>query len=254
MKLFGIEVNRRYGIWLAIQLITIIDIVLISIDLLFTMPPEVSSFIRSFDFIVCAILLLQWFYVFYISKPKSIFVKQTSNWIDLIASIPFDTLLPVLLPHTAILRYLKLLRFLRVFVLFKRFSNGLRRFFEKTYLDKIIALIILLIAVFTILLNLYGSTYGPFEDFYFVIVTLTTVGYGDVVPQTFAEKIIAIVLLFVGVFVFSTITAAISSFLTDRLMNKDAYIKNEIESLHRENDELKEEIQELKELIKKIER
>ena len=252
MKLFGNEVNKRYAIWIAIQPITILDIVLISIEMIFSLPSEIAVFITRFDFIVCIILLAQWFYILYLSRPKTIFLKRASNWIDLIASIPFDTLLPIIIPQAGILRYLRVLRFLRIFALFKRFSNSLQRFFEKTYLDKIIAAIVLVIAVFTILLYLHGPSYGAFDDFYFVIVTLTTVGYGDVTPQTFSEKIIAIVLLFVGVFVFSTITAAISSFLTDRLLNKDEYIKSEIKNLHKENEELKEEIHELKELIKEI--
>lgn len=58
-----------------------------------------------------------------------------------------------------------------------------------------------------------------FDDFYFVIVILTTSGYGDVTPQTYNEKVIAI--LFAGIFIFSTITAEISSFLTEHLLKSD---------------------------------
>ena len=115
-----------------------------------------------------------------------------------------------------------------------------------------------------------GPTYDLFDDFYFVVVTLATVGYGDVVPKTFNEKVITIILIVIGVFVFSTITAAISSFLTDRLLDKEEddigkiveenvnsineeldQIKSELEITQKQNQELKDEILELKEMIGK---
>ena len=192
-----------------------------------------------------------------------------SNWIDLIASIPFDVILPTIIPSAGLLRYLRLLKLLRVVALFNRFFNGINKFLDKTNLDKILGGVIFTILIFTVLMYYYGPSYGLFDDFYFVIVTLTTVGYGDVTPHTFNEKVIAIALIFVGIFVFSTITAVISSFFTDRLLNKEeddidqlieenvktindelSEIKKELEVSHKENQELKEEIQELKMLIK----
>ena len=112
---------------------------------------------------------------------------------------------------------------------------------------------------------MFGSSNDLFESFYFVIVTLTTVGYGDIVPQTFNDRVITILLIIVGIFIVSTITAALSSYLTDRLMgNNENEMADEIRSIVKENsqeviDELKavreenkklrDEINELKELI-----
>lgn len=87
-------------------------------------------------------------------------------------------------------------------------------------------------------------------------MTLATVGYGDVVPLTFAEKIISICLIVTGVFVFSLTTAAISSFLTNRLLKKDSDnitlddIKSDLDDIQNENAELKKEIKELKKEIR----
>lgn len=237
-------------------------------------PPNIAFYFRTFDFCLCIVLLIQWFYVFYISRPKIIFLKQKSNWIDLIASIPFDAILPIILPQANILRYLRVLRLLRIFALFNRFFDGIDRFIETSNMDKILGGVFFTVLIFTLILFVYGPTYDLFDDFYFVIVTLTTVGYGDIVPVTFNEKIISLFLIIAGIFIFSTITAAISSYFTDRLLNKndmaieDAVeemfdekvesingelksIKNELELSRQENSELKKEILELKELIKK---
>lgn len=257
MNLFGREVNSRMMIWFGLHGLIIVDIVLITIAMLINLPEDIALGITTFDFCVCIILLVEWFINFYISKPRKVFLKQKSNWLDLIASIPLDMLLPAIIPSAVLLRYLRLLKLLRVVALFNRFFHGFEKFIKKTNLDKILGGVFFTILIFTLILYIFGPTYGLLDDFYFVIVTLTTVGYGDVIPQTFNEKIIAIILIFVGIFVFSTITAVISSYFTDRLINEDDEeiedkldtVLNELKHVRSENKMLKDEINELKELI-----
>ena len=254
---------------MALQILIIIDVILIIASLFLDLPADFLLYFHIFDFCLCIVLLVEWGYRFHISKPKKIFLKQRGNWIDLIASIPFDVILPILFPQAGFLVHLKFLRLLRVIALIERFFHSVNRFIDKTYLDKILSGVVLIIIFFTVLMYYYGPSYGLFDDFYFVVVTLTTVGYGDVTPHTFSEKVITVFLIIVGVFVFSTITAAISSYLTDRLLHKEEVdisniieenakplsdeldeIRKELEVTHKENQELKDEIRELKELIK----
>ena len=95
---------------------------------------------------------------------------------------------------------------------------------------------------------------------YFVIVTLTTVGYGDVTPSTHNQKVFAMILILIGMALVSTITAVMSSFLTDRILEDDDEIlealneksdeiMDELRTVKEENRDLKNEISELKELI-----
>ena len=270
LNIFGRQVNKIRARWMALQILVVIDIILILMTLFLDLPADFLLYFHIFDFCLCIVLLFEWGYRFYISKPKKIFLKQKGNWIDLIASIPFDVILPALIPQAGILVYLRFLRLLRVIALIERFFHAVNRFIEKTYLDKILSGVALIILFFTVLMYCYGPSYGLFDDFYFVVVTLTTVGYGDVTPHTYNEKIITVFLIVVGVFVFSTITAAISSYLTDRLLHKEeediskiveenvkpindelAEIRKELEVTHKENEELKGEIRELKEMINK---
>lgn len=269
MNIFGHEINRLYARWLFINVLILIDIIAISLMMFFDLPYDVVLKIHIYDFIVCIILLVQWFWTLYLSNPKRIFLKRPGNWIDLIASIPFDAILPFVMPHIIVLRYLRLLKMIRVVVLFKRLSHNLDRFFKVSNLDTILSLLFFTIIIFTMLMWIFGNSYDMFDDFYFVITTLATVGYGDVVPATTAEKLISIVLIIVGVFIFSTITAAISSFFTDRLLSdtdnefetlieekeksmniKFDELKSELEKTQNQNEELKREISELKELIR----
>lgn len=267
MKLFGMQLNKRMAVWFGLHGLIIVDIVLITVAMLFALPPDIARNIRIFDFVVCILLLIEWSINFYLSSPKKLFLKQRGNILSLIASIPFDVILPAVIPGINLLRYLRLLKLLRIIVLFNRFFDGINRFLKKTNMDKIIGGVILTVLIFTVLMYIFGQTYGLFDDFYFVVVTLTTVGYGDITPKTFNEKVITLMLIFVGIFIFSTITAAISSFLTERLLEDDdkdigknleksidekfETLNGKIENLNEENKLLREEIRELKEFIEK---
>ena len=51
---------------------------------------------------------------------------------------------------------------------------------------------------------------------YFTMVSVTTVGYGDVVPKTAEGRIAASALMLLGIGLFSAVTAIITSFMLDR--------------------------------------
>lgn len=241
----------------------IIDIVLISLSMFVSMPENVLFIILGFDFFVCIFLLIDWANDLYNSQPRSDFLKKPSTWVSLIASIPLQVLLPITIPGINFLRYFRLLKLLRVLILFDKFFDGLGNFVKRSNLHIISAGVIVTVIVFTAVLHTFGTSYSLFDYFYFVIVTLATVGYGDVVPLTFTEKIISICLIIIGAFVFSLTTAAISSFLTNRLFKKDNEltledIKYDLDTIQNENAELKKEIRDLnneirdlKDLIKK---
>lgn len=235
----------------------IIDIVLISLSMFVSMPENVLFIILGFDFFVCIFLLIDWANDLYNSQPRSDFLKKPSTWVSLIASIPLQVLLPITIPGINFLRYFRLLKLLRVLILFDKFFDGLGNFVKRSNLHIISAGVIVTVIVFTAVLHTFGTSYSLFDYFYFVIVTLATVGYGDVVPLTFTEKIISICLIIIGAFVFSLTTAAISSFLTNRLFKKDNEltledIKYDLDTIQNENAELKKEIRDLNNEIRDL--
>ncbi|HEX7490317.1 MAG TPA: ion transporter [Candidatus Limnocylindrales bacterium] len=54
---------------------------------------------------------------------------------------------------------------------------------------------------------------NPFDALWWGVVTLTTVGYGDVTPQTTEGRVAAMVLMLLGIGLFGAITATITSYL-----------------------------------------
>lgn len=283
MQIFGKEINIRYFLYTrGLPALIIVDLFLITISLIFEIPNDVMLNIQQFDLIVCIILLGEYFLNLFLSGSKKLYIFDKENIIGLIASIPFDYILPLILPvalPVVFLRYLRIFKLIRVVKLAQ--FDIIKDLFRKTGLHKVLIGIFITILIFWAAFFLFSPSYGWVDDFYFVIVTLTTVGYGDVTPKTYNEKVLVIILILIGVFVFSAITALMSSFLTDRILDDDEedrvseiqetieeksenimaeiksvrmenkQLKDEANELKAETDELKAEIKELKDMINK---
>lgn len=270
MQIFGKEINIRYFLYTrGLSALIIVDLFLITISLIFEIPNDVILNIQQFDLIVCIILLGEYFLNLFLSGSKKLYIFDKENIIGLIASIPFDYILPLILPvalPVVFLRYLRIFKLIRVVKLAQ--FDIIKDLFRKTGLHKVLIGIFITILIFWAAFFLFSPSYGWVDDFYFVIVTLTTVGYGDVTPKTYNEKVLAIILILIGVFVFSAITALMSSFLTDRILDDDEEdrvseiqetieeksenIMAEIKSVRMENKQLKDEANELKAEIKEL--
>ena len=270
MQIFGKEINIRYFLYTrGLPALIIVDLFLITISLIFEIPNDVMLNIQQFDLIVCIILLGEYFLNLFLSGSKKLYIFDKENIIGLIASIPFDYILPLISPvalPVVFLRYLRIFKLIRVVKLAQ--FDIIKDLFRKTGLHKVLIGIFITILIFWAAFFLFSPSYGWVDDFYFVIVTLTTVGYGDVTPKTYNEKVLAIILILIGVFVFSVITALMSSFLTDRILDDDEEdrlseiqetieeksenIMAEIKSVRMENKQLKDEANELKAEIKEL--
>ena len=53
-----------------------------------------------------------------------------------------------------------------------------------------------------------------FQAFYFIVTTMTTVGYGDMYATTIREQIFCVFLMLFGVFYFSMISGSLTSILS----------------------------------------
>lgn len=60
-----------------------------------------------------------------------------------------------------------------------------------------------------------------FDAIWYTIVTVTTVGYGDIAPASFWGRLSAMALLLVGVAIFGALSGKFASFILDRQQKKD---------------------------------
>ena len=63
----------------------------------------------------------------------------------------------------------------------------------------------------------YTESLHPFDAFYFVIVTLATVGFGDISPHTFGGRLLTLVIILAGVGCFVAVAAdVVEYFISER--------------------------------------
>ena len=83
------------------------------------------------------------------------------------------------------------------------------------------------------------KTFG--DGIWWALVTITTVGYGDITPLTTEGRIVAGILMFLGLGLIATITAVISA----------KFIQNFVD--HHTNDDVLDKLEELESEIEKLE-
>lgn len=60
-----------------------------------------------------------------------------------------------------------------------------------------------------------------FDAFWYTLVTITTVGYGDITPESFVGRLAGLVLLLFGVVIFAAFSGKFASVLFDRQLKRD---------------------------------
>lgn len=159
--------------------------------------------------------------VYCLKKPK-VYVLSFFGLIDLLAILP--TYISWLLPGAQsllIIRILRLLRIFRIFRLRQYFTEGKHMLQALKASQRKIAVfmffIVLMVIVFGSLMYLIeggipgsGFTSIP-RSIYWAIVTLTTVGYGDITPVTALGQFISAIVMILGYAVIAVPTGIVSA-------------------------------------------
>lgn len=159
-----------------------------------------------------------------------------SSIIDFLAILPF--FLEVFLHHLMDLRFLRVFRLLRLFKL-TRYTGA-----TKTLTTVVVrewpvlaasAFVMLLLVILTASLGyLFEHEAQPekFENIpqsiYWAVITLASVGYGDISPVTPMGRMMTIVLALLGIGIFAIPAALLSSAFTDQLRIERETLKNEL--------------------------
>jgi voltage-gated potassium channel len=155
--------------------------------------------------------------------------------VDLLAILPFY--LQILMPG-ADLRVLRVLRLLRILKL-SHYSSALedlaaavrseaRSFWAALYL-------LLIVTLLTSSLMYFAENAAQPEKFgsipdalYWSLITLTTVGYGDVTPVTAIGKVLSVLTAFMGVCTVAMLTGIVSSAFANQMARRKAIYESEL--------------------------
>ena len=192
---------------LAIIIISVIGVMLDSDK---SIHQKYGNLLLTAEWIFTIFFTLEYILRIYCSRSKKKYILSTMGIIDLLSIIP-TYLIGFYAPIGSLtdIRIFRLIRIFRIFQLSSYLRSGhtmqiaLRNAIPKiiVFLLSVLLLIIILGTIMYIFEGLVGGNPG-FQDIpnsiYWSIVTLTTVGYGNVIPVTVIGKIIAAAIMLLG--------------------------------------------------------
>ena len=157
---------------------------------------------------------------------------------------------PILWDYTPLVGLLRQLRLLLMLVLLVQFIPSVRHVLLRNHLGYTLLIAIVITLVSGIVITQVDPAISSIGDgIWFAWVTLTTVGYGDVVPKSTAGRLIGGVLTFLGLVFFSLISANIAAFLVrrdvEKVERKEGALGHEIKDLQTQLDRIEQSVERL---------
>ena len=206
---------------LVVQFLVVISLLSFSLETLPNLSKNQIFILKLIEIVIITIFSIEYLLRIFVTNKKFKYIFSFYGLIDLL------TILPFYLSLTIDLRSLRALRLLRLFRILKlvRFNKAINRFQEalKIAREEII------IFIFATCIVLYLSSVGifffenaiqpdkfssVFHSLWWAIVTLTTVGYGDIYPLTLGGRIFTFFILILGLGVVGIPAGLIASALT----------------------------------------
>lgn len=206
---------------LIIQFIIIISLISFSIETIPSLSKTTAQVLKYIEIVTVFIFTLEYLCRIYVADNKLRFIFSFYGIIDLIAILPFYITRGIDLRSIRIVRLFRLFRILKVV----RYSQAIQRLKKAFVTVKEELLLFLIATVFLLYISSVGIYYfennaqpeqfkSVFHCLWWAIVTLTTVGYGDVYPITTVGKIFTSFIAITGIGVVAVPTGLIASALT----------------------------------------
>jgi voltage-gated potassium channel len=172
--------------------------------------PELSANDRHalhiFEIVAAVLFTIEYALRILVAEHRWRFIFSFYGLVDLVAFLPFYIATGVDLRAVRALRLLRVFRVLK----FLRYTKAIDRFKQVFHELKDEMTVFLVVALLTVFLSSVGIYYfeseaqpqkfgSVFQCMWWAVVTLTTVGYGDVVPVTIGGRIFTSVILVLGV-------------------------------------------------------
>ncbi len=201
-------------------LLSILTVILESVS---SIQAQFGEVLRTIEWIFTILFTIEYLSRIYVIRNPSSYIFSFLGIIDLLAILP--TYLSIFLVGSQYFLAVRIIRLLRVFRIFKlsRYlgeADILKRALRASF-HKITVFVLAVISIVIITGTLMYLVEGPAHGFtsipisiYWSIVTLTTVGYGDIAPQTVLGQTLASFIMIMGYGIIAVPTGIVTSELT----------------------------------------
>lgn len=198
--------------------LSLISVCLLVFEVLADHTPAQLRSLEVADVSIAFIFLADFVYNLVRAENRVIWLR--GHWWELLAAIPINSTTTQMLRGLRLLRVLRLVRLLRLvrfMVRFRILLNKAVEFAEQTYLiyTATIGGVVLMSGALGFHYMEGGinpNVHSLWDSFWWTVVTLTTVGYGDIYPVTTGGRILAMVLMLGGIATISAVTGSIAAY------------------------------------------
>ncbi|NOH98393.1 ion transporter [Vibrio sp. 99-70-13A1] len=224
--------GRAFDIGLIIAIIA--SLIVLVLDSIPALNEQWSDVFMYLEFGFTGLFTIEYLLRLYCSPKPKAYAGSFYGVIDLLAILP--TYLALFFPTAAYISVIRMLRVMRIFRILKlvRYLQDSNILLRSLLMAKRKILIffstvgILVIILGSIIYVIEGPKHGftsiP-QSIYWAIVTITTVGYGDLVPQTSIGKAIASITMLLGYSILAVPTGIITAELNQEMNSHKSLVK-----------------------------
>lgn len=205
---------------------------------------------RIADWLVWLLFVLETSVLSSLVADRATYLRH--NWMNLLIIVGG---LPLIWNITPLAGVLRSLRLLLLFSLFLRFSTTVRAMLRHNSIGATLGAASMVIILSGLVMAAIEPTVtSPWDGIWWAWVTVTTVGYGDIVPHTAAGKLFGSLLILMGVALFALMTASFSSFFIGRDVSKvEEGIERDVSKLEHEDAEFRTVMERMSRTLSRLE-
>ncbi|MBN2074797.1 MAG: potassium channel family protein [Dehalococcoidales bacterium] len=210
-----------------IGVLAVFSIILVAVESLADVSEGMLRAIYIVDGVICCVFAWDFIFRLKASESKMHFLKTSGfEILAMIPAVAFYALGAI----PAISTGFRSLRLVRVVIVFARMRRVMMRsggFLKRSNLIAMIGITtgIIFLGAFAVLVLETGTEGARITNLadavWWTISTITTVGYGDVVPHSMAGRIMGMVLMVVGIGVMAALISQVSAALVEKRLKKE---------------------------------
>lgn len=223
--IFGVDTRAGRAFDIALILVIVLSVVAVLLESVAAVRMEHGRMLLTAEWVFTVLFTVEYLLRLYCAKSPRGYAFSFFGVVDFIGTVP--TYLSMILPGAQFLLVIRLVRILRVFRVLRlaqflteadTLVRALRASRHKilVFVFSVMTLVVILGSLMYLIEGAENGFTSIPRSIYWAIVTLTTVGYGDISPQTNLGQALAAVVMIMGYGIIAVPTGIVTAELTRR--------------------------------------
>jgi len=223
--IFGTDTPAGKGFDVVLLVVILLSVLTVMLESVPSLQDRYGVFFRQLEWVMTGVFTLEYVIRVWITERRTKYIFSFYGIIDLLSVLP--TYISMILTGTQYLLIIRALRLLRVFRILKlgRFVGegeqlGKALKASRHKITVFMGTVMMLVIILGTIMYLVEGKENGFDSIplsiYWAIVTLTTVGYGDIAPHTVLGQTIASFVMILGYAIIAVPTGIVTAELTKK--------------------------------------